>query len=115
MQGYPAVKLLDGNGNAMATVETQGGGLAFESVAVTDVSLTRGQTAYFNLGFSDVPVGSETSCPTAAALQIISTGDAQPSEVPVVGLDACGGGAVNVSAVFASTDSAATETTAPRH
>ena len=57
MQGYPAVALLDASGNPMATVETHGGGLAFESVAVADVSLTRGQTAYFNLGFSDVPVG----------------------------------------------------------
>ena len=98
----------------MATVETQGGGLAFESVAVTPVSLARGQTAYFNLGYSDVPVDSETSCPAASQLQITPPGSTQHSAVPVVSLDACGGGAVNVSAVFGATNSAATETTAPR-
>ena len=29
-----------------------------------------GQAAYFNLGYSDVPTGTETSCPTSATLEV---------------------------------------------
>jgi len=113
MYGYPGMQLLDASGGDMPTTVIRGGGLTFEKVAVTNVSLAPGQTAYFNLGYSDVTVGTETSCPAASQVEITPPNDMSYVVVPVTSLDACGGGTVHVSPVFASTDSAATSTTAP--
>lgn len=112
MHGYPGMELLDASGGNLATVVTRGGGLTFENVAVTDVSLAPGQTAYFNLGYGDVPVGT-TSCSVASQVEITPPNDTSFAVVPVPQIHACGGGALHVSPVFASTDSAATNTTAP--
>ena len=112
MHGYPGMELLNASGGNLATVVTRGGGLTFENVAVTDVSLAPGQTAYFNLGYGDVPVGT-TSCSVASQVEITPPNDTSFAVVPVPQIHACGGGALHVSPVFASTDSAATNTTAP--
>jgi hypothetical protein len=112
MHGYPGMELLDASGGNLATVVTRGGGLTFENVAVTDVSLAPGQTAYFNLGHGDVPVGT-TSCSVASQVEITPPNDTSLAVVPVPQIDACGGGALHVSPVFASTDSVATNTMAP--
>ncbi len=112
MHGYPGMELVDATGGNLATVVTRGGGLTFENVAVTDVSLAPGQTAYFNLGYGDVPVGT-TSCSVASQVEITPPNDTSFAVVPVPQINACGGGALHVSPVFASTDSNATNTTAP--
>lgn len=113
MHGYPGMLLLDASGGALPTIVNRGGGLAFENVAVTDVSLSPGQTAYFNLGFNDIVSGT-TTCSTAPQVEITPPNDTAYAVVPVFpSIDACGGGTLDVSPVFASTDSAATETTAP--
>ena len=54
MSGYPGMVLLDAQSKAQPTVVTRGGGLAFENLPVTTVSLAAGQVAYFNLGYNDV-------------------------------------------------------------
>jgi Protein of unknown function (DUF4232) len=113
MNGYPDVQLLDSTGSSMATTVNRGGGLAFENVPASTVSLAPGRSAYFNLGYSDVTVGTETGCPAASQVRITPPGSMSSAVVPVSDLDACGGGAVHVSPVFASTNSAATATTAP--
>jgi hypothetical protein len=113
MYGYPGMQLLNASGADLSTNVIRGGGLTFESVAPTNVSLAPAQTAYYNLGYSDVPVGGETSCPTASQIEITPPNDTSYAVVPVSGFDACGGGTLHVSAVFASTDSAATSTTTP--
>ncbi len=113
MSGYPDVQLLDSTGASMATAVSRGGGLDFENVAASNVTLSSGQSAYFNLGYSDVTVGAETSCPAAAQVGITPPGSTSSAVVAVPDLDACGGGAVHVSPVFASTNAAATATTAP--
>ena len=61
MSGYPGMVLLDAQSKAQPTVVTRGGGLAFENLPVTTVSLAASQVAYFNLGYNDVnsaPVGA---------------------------------------------------------
>jgi len=113
MSGYPGMQLLNASGADLPTNVIRGGGLTFESVAPTNVSLAPAQTAYYNLGYSDVPVNGETSCPTASQVEITPPNDTSYAVVPVSGLDACGGGTLHVSPVFASTDSAATSTTTP--
>jgi hypothetical protein len=113
LHGYPGLQLLDATGNELATNVVRGGGLAFENVAVTDVSLAPGQTAYFNLGYNDVTTGTST-CSAAPQAEITPPNDTSFAVVAVSpSIDACGGGTLNVSPVFASTDAAGTETTAP--
>lgn len=90
-----------------------GDGLAFENVGVTDVSLAPGQTAYFNVGYSEVISGA-TGCSVASQVEITPPNDTSHVVAPVLPqINACGGGTLHVSPVFASTDSAATDTTAP--
>jgi hypothetical protein len=113
MRGYPGMLLLDATGGVLPTIVNRGGGLAFENVAVTDVALAPGQTAYFNLGFNDIVTGT-TTCSMASQVEITPPNDTVHAVVPVFpSIVACGGGTLNVSPVFASTDSAAIQTTAP--
>ncbi|MGO8861610.1 MAG: DUF4232 domain-containing protein [Acidimicrobiales bacterium] len=113
MYGYPGMQLLGASGGTVATAVLRGGGLAFENVAATDVSLAPQQTAYFNLGYNDVITGS-TGCSMASQVEITPPNDTAYVVVPVFPtIDACGGGTLHLSPVFSSADSSATVTTAP--
>jgi hypothetical protein len=111
LEGYPGGLLLDGSGQALPTTVERGGTLKFEAVPVSTVTLAPGATAWFNLGFSDVPTGTETSCPAAASLEITPPNAYDHLTVPASGLAPCGQGTVTVSPVFGSGPS--TQTTAP--
>ena len=93
-------------------IVTRGGGLAFESVAPTNVTLDPGQAAYFNLGYNDVTQGT-TTCSSATQVEITPPNDTSYVVTKVPQIIACGGGALNVSPIFPSTDAPATSTTAP--
>jgi hypothetical protein len=80
-------------------------------MAPTTVTLSTGQSVYFNIGYSDVPVGNETSCPSSASLEITPPNDTDHLVVAAV-LAPCGGGTMVVSPVFASVGPD-TQTTAP--
>lgn len=112
MYGYPGMLLLSAGGAGLPTVVTRGGGLSFENIAPTNVVLNPGQAAFFNLGYNDVTQGT-TSCSSAPQVEITPPNDTSYSVVPVPQINACGNGALNVSAVFASTNVSATSTTAP--
>jgi len=109
MQGYPGMLLLDASGVALPTTVVRGGSLSFENVAVTAVSLSPGESAYFNLGYSDVT----GPCSMASQVDITPPNDTAHAAVPVTSLQACNNGTLTVSPVFASSNTAATETTAP--
>lgn len=112
MRGYPGMLLLAADGAALPTTVDRGGGLAFENVAVTSVSLAPGQSAYFNLGYSDV-VAVPPACSTAAAVEITPPTATTQGEVTGLHVQACANGTLHVSPVFGSTDTTATATTAP--
>jgi len=75
------------------------------------VVLVAGASAYFNLGYSDVPHGNESSCPTAAQIAITPPGASDHDVVPVQ-FQVCNAGTVTVSPVFIA-GSPGSETTAP--
>jgi hypothetical protein len=112
MYGYTGMLLLSAGGAGLPTVVTRGGGLSFENVVPTNVVLNPGQAAFFNLGYNDVTQGT-TSCSSAPQVEITPPNDTFYAVVPVPQINACGNGALNVSAVFASTNVNATSTTAP--
>jgi hypothetical protein len=111
MRGFPGLLLLGPNGSPQPTQVVRGGGLTFERLPITTVALGRGQVAYFNVGFTDVAptlcviaTKVEVTPPTATAYSVVAV---SPT------MNACNGGTLNVSPVFSSSDTTATQTTAP--
>jgi hypothetical protein len=80
-------------------------------MAPSTVYLTTGQSAEFNIGYSDVPVGGETSCPTSTALEVTPPNAPDHLTIPA-SLAPCAHGTMVVSPVFAASQST-TESTAP--
>lgn len=112
--GYPGMLLLATNGSALPTTVDRGGSLTFENIAPTHVTLAAGQTAYFNLGFNDVQTGS-TTCSSTHTVEVTPPTNTTHAMVTVgLGIDACDNGTLHVSPVFSSTNSSATQTTAPK-
>jgi hypothetical protein len=87
------------------------GNYSFTSMAPATVTLAPGQSTYFNIGYSDVPVGSETNCPSSASLEVTPP-NATDHLVIAATMAPCGGGTMAVSPVFAATGSDS-QTTAP--
>lgn len=109
--GYPGLLLLNAAGSALPTTVVRKGAFAFTAMSPTTVTLSPGASVYFNIGYSDVPVGGETSCPTSAKLEITPP-NAFDHLIIVATLAPCGGGSMTVSPVFSSTG-ANSQTTAP--
>ncbi|HLN41163.1 MAG TPA: DUF4232 domain-containing protein [Acidimicrobiales bacterium] len=109
--GYPSVQLLDASGTELPTHVVSGGNYQFTNFAPSPVQLAPGATAYFNLAYSDVPSGGETTCPTAAQIEVTPP-HAVDHGVVAVQLAACGAGTLTVSPVFGS-GSPGSQTTAP--
>jgi hypothetical protein len=111
LTGYPEIQLVGAGGVKLTTTSVHGGGASFTDFPPATVNLAGGATAYFNMGFSDVPTGAESSCPTATALQATLPGTSTPLPVPGQ-YTVCNAGTVNVSPIFAA-GSPQTQTTAP--
>jgi hypothetical protein len=111
MNGYPGLGLLASDGSSLPSNVVRKGSYSFTAMAPTTVTLTPGESAYFNIGYSDVPVGSETSCPTSASLEVTPPNSFVHLTFSAA-LAPCGGGTLAVSPVFLATGSAS-QTTAP--
>jgi Protein of unknown function (DUF4232) len=113
MNGFPGAVLLGASGTQLPTTVVRAGSPSFTNFPATQVTLGPGATAYFNLGYSDVPTGSETSCEMATQLQI-KPPDASTFQVVAASLSVCNHGTLTVSPVFGS-GSPQVQTTAPPH
>ena len=109
--GYPGLQLLASGGATLPTTVVRKGNYSFTAMAPTTVTLTKGQAAYFNIGYSDVPTGSETTCPSSASLEVTPPNAFDHLTVSAT-LAPCGNGTMAVSPVFAATG-ADSQTTAP--
>ena len=109
--GYPGLLLLSSSGSSLPTKVIRHGTYSFTSMAPTTVTLAVGESVYFNIGYSDVPVGNETSCPTSASLEVTPPNAYSHLVLPVK-LAPCGGGTLVVSPVFPS-PGPYSQTTAP--
>ncbi len=113
LYGYPGALLLGPapERSPMPTLVKRGGDLTFLQVAVSTVDIGPGASGYFNMGYSDVVSGDETSCPTSSFIEITPPNDTQQLVLPA-SIEACGGGQLSVSPVFGP-GTPATSTTAP--
>jgi len=113
MNGFPGALLLNASGAPLPTTVVRAGNLSFTNFSAVPVNLAPGATAYFNLGYSDVPTGSETSCEMATQLEVTPP-NATTHEVVSASLSVCNHGTLTVSPVFGS-GSSEVQTTAPPH
>lgn len=110
LYGYPGLVLLGPGTASLPTQLVEGGGLEFERIAPTTVTLAPGGTGYFNVGYSDVT----PPCSSTSRIAVSVPGLPASSVVRVApSILACGGGTLHVSGFFGSTDHAAIKTTAP--
>ena len=99
IKGFPGALLLSATGAQLPTHVVPGGTYPFTNFAPAQIVLVAGESAYFNLGYSDVPHGNESSCPTATQIAITPPG-ASNHDVVAVDLEVCNAGTVTVSPVF---------------
>lgn len=111
LSGYPGLQLLDSAGADIATTTVRGGSYSFTNFVAANVSVGPSATAYFNVGYSDVPTGGESACPTATTLQAIAPNTTTPLTVKG-SFNVCNNGTLTVSPVFGP-GSPETQTTAP--
>jgi hypothetical protein len=97
--GYPGLAMLNAAGGALTTTVVRGGSYTFTSLVSSTVTLSDGQTAYFNMGYSDVPTGSQTSCPSSTSLEITPPNDTSFLTIAAQ-LGPCNNGTMTVSPVF---------------
>lgn len=98
VQGFVTVQMFDAGGTALPTIDVPGGGILARPPGSSPILLAPGAASPFGLAWSDVPVGTETTCPTSATLGITP-----PSTTTALSLaleiSPCGGGTVNVGAL----------------
>jgi hypothetical protein len=111
LTGYPGLQLLGPGGSPYPTNVQRKGSYPFTAMEPITVTLASGQSAYFNIGYSDVPAGGETSCPTSTSLAVTPP-DATDHLLVVAALAPCGGGTMVVSPVFVA-GSPGSQSTAP--
>ncbi len=105
MNGYPVMALFSGNGVSLKVTMVDGLSVHLSPAAngsPAAVSLSPSGTAQFAFQYSDVPVGSETSCPSSAMAETTPPGASVASPNFALTADPCDNGTLRVSPVYAT-------------
>jgi hypothetical protein len=105
MTGYPTLAMFSSSGSALTV--TMVNGLTVDisapaNAAPTTVSLAPGAAATFTYQYSDVPSGSETSCPTSTTISVRPPTATSSSPPVPLSMDPCNNGSIRVSPVYPS-------------
>jgi Protein of unknown function (DUF4232) len=106
VDGYPAMALFSGSGAPLTVTLVNGLSVSVSTPAnapPSSFSVAPSSTAQFAYQFSDVPVGSETSCPTSESASVTMPGAPTASPAFQLAIGPCGGGTIRVSPVYAVT------------
>src|SRR5581483_11139455 len=104
MTGYPALSLYSSGGSSIPVTMVDGlsvnlGGPA--NAAPSSVTLSPSSKLEFSYQFSDVPTGSETSCPTSATARVTPPRSSATPAFPLQ-IDPCDNGTIRVSPLYAA-------------
>ena len=103
MDSYPSLAMFGSGGAPLPTVVVDGLTVNISSAAngpPASITVSPDQGADFTYQYSDVPSGSETSCPSSVTVSFRPPGTAtSTAAIPLV-FDACDGGTVRVSPVY---------------
>jgi hypothetical protein len=103
--GVPTLQLLDANSHPIPTTVLHGHGtfpVAAANARPRPQRVTVGGTTTFMFQYSDVPAGTQTTCPQAAAINVYPPGSATPVLVTEQ-LSVCDMGTVYVSPLYGAT------------
>jgi len=100
LRGFSGMQLLDRFGRPRQTHVHWGSGNPVPAEPVKTVVLHPGKRASFFAGYSDVPVGSQTICPTSTYAFVTPPNATLHLLVPLA-IDPCGGGHVIIGPVHA--------------
>ncbi len=102
--GYPVVALLSGSGAPLTVTMVNGLSVDLSgpaNAAPSLVTVAPSSTAQFAYQYSDVPVGSETACPTSEMATATMPGATTASPTFALAVGPCGNGTIRVSPVYA--------------
>jgi hypothetical protein len=99
LNGYVTVQMFDSGGAPLPTVDRPGGGMLSGRPGPSPFTINPGEASQFVLAWSDVPVGSETTCAEAATLGITPPGSGGTImlSLPPPTLAPCDSGRIDVS------------------
>jgi hypothetical protein len=104
VNGYPTMALFSGSGAPLTVTIVNGLTVTVSSAAnapPSSVSVAPASSAQFAYQFSDVPVGSQTSCPTSESASVTMPGSTTSSPSFQLAIGPCGNGTIKVSPVYA--------------
>jgi hypothetical protein len=104
VDGYPTMALFSGSGAPLSVTLVNGLSVSISTPAnapPSSFSVAPSSPAQFAYQFSDVPVGSETSCPTSEAASVTMPGATVASPKFQLAIGPCGNGTIRVSPVYA--------------
>jgi hypothetical protein len=96
--GYPGAQLLDDAGNPLPTTVVRGGGYFTNDPPAVVVDVPALGAATFRIHWGQVPVGNETTCPTASRMAVTPPDEYVSLAIPIQ-IQACRGGHLDMSAV----------------
>ncbi len=96
--GYPGAQLLDDAGDPLPTTVFRAGGYFTSDPPPTLVHVQPQTAAMFRIHWEVIPVGNETTCPTASRLNVTPPDEYVSLTLPTQ-IQACGGGHLDMSAV----------------
>ncbi len=103
--GYPKVALFSGSGAPLTVTIVNGLSVTLSppaNAAPSSVAVAPSSTAQFSYQYSDVPVGTETSCPSSEMATVTMPGATSPSPTFAFAASPCNNGTIRVSPVYAS-------------
>jgi hypothetical protein len=104
VNGYPTMALFSGSGAPLTVTMMNGLSVTISTPAnapPSSFSVAPSSTAQFAYQFSDVPVGSETSCPTSESASVTMPAATTASATFQLAIGPCGNGTIRVSPVYA--------------
>jgi hypothetical protein len=102
--GYPTMALFSGSGAPLTVTMVNGLSVTISSAAnapPSTVTVAPSSSAQFAYQYSDVPVGSETSCPTSESASVTMPGSTTASSTFQLAIGPCNSGTIRVSPVYA--------------
>ena len=105
MTGYPSMALFSAAGTTLSVTIIDGLTVDISTAANAPpalVTLTSSQSAAFTYQYSDVPTGSETSCPSSVTISVTPPGSNDGSTPIPLSMDPCDNGTIRVSPVYAA-------------
>jgi Protein of unknown function (DUF4232) len=103
VDGYPTMALYSGSGAPLTVTMVNGLSVSLTppaNAAPSTVTVAPSATAQFAYQYSDVPVGSETSCPTSESASATMPGATAGSASFALAIAPCNNGTIRVSPVY---------------